>query len=229
MLDLARWKRVGNDGVEGARRADCMSDMADEWCLEGSSSRVNSGQKECESTMGEISRGDPPTSRPLTRVAPPSADHPHAAEPYPPDQCERNLACALVVAVVRLERKVERHGELRVRQDAAARRVRSLFGAAAAATYWSTATGSSPQPALSFPPFALASPACGVQCRRPSGGAGGAGGGLDVAIGRVAGAAGAATDTRRGGTAMAGVCCGGWERAGRGERGPSEAYYLVSY
>lgn len=58
MLDLARWKRVGNDGVDGVRRAECMSDMVEECCLEGSKRRVNSGQKECESTMGgEISRG----------------------------------------------------------------------------------------------------------------------------------------------------------------------------
>lgn len=50
MLDLARWKRVGNDGVDGVRRAECMSDMVEECCLEGSKRRVNSGQKECEST-----------------------------------------------------------------------------------------------------------------------------------------------------------------------------------
>lgn len=49
----------------------------------------------------------------LTRVAPSSADHPHAAEPYPPDEGKGNRPCALVVSVVRLESKVERHCVLR--------------------------------------------------------------------------------------------------------------------
>lgn len=47
---------MGNDGVDGARRAECMPDMADERCLEGSNRSVNSGQKGCESTVLEISR-----------------------------------------------------------------------------------------------------------------------------------------------------------------------------
>lgn len=49
----------------------------------------------------------------LTRVAPSSADHPHAAEPYPPDEGKGNRPCTVVVSVVRLESKVERHCVLR--------------------------------------------------------------------------------------------------------------------
>lgn len=55
----------------------------------------------------------------LTRVTPSSADHPHAAEPYSPDEGKCNLPRALVVSIVRLESKVERHCVLGVRQYAA--------------------------------------------------------------------------------------------------------------
>lgn len=85
MLDLARWKRVGNDGVDGVRRAECMSDMVEECCLEGSKRRVNSGQKECESTMGggKSAAGDSPTSRRPT--------HPRYAIRYRPSACGRTI------------------------------------------------------------------------------------------------------------------------------------------
>lgn len=142
------------------------------------------------------------------------------------------------MAVVRLEREVELYCVLRVGQDAAIHDASGCRGHGAEATYWSTATGSSPQPALSFPPLALASPACGVQYRRSwcGGGESGAreGEGLDVAIGLSGGSAGAAAATRGGGTAMAGVCGGGWERAGHGgtpgvRRPERSDYHLISY
>lgn len=57
----------------------------------------------------------------LTRVAPSSADHSHAAEPYSSDEGKCNLPCALVVSIVRLESKVERHCVLRVEKYAAIR------------------------------------------------------------------------------------------------------------
>lgn len=60
-----------------------------------------------------------PADGQLTRVTPSGTDHPHAAEPYSLDKCECDLACTLVVAVVRLEREVELYCVLRVGQDAA--------------------------------------------------------------------------------------------------------------
>lgn len=153
----------------------------------------------------------------LTRVAPSSADHPHAAEPYPPDERKGNRPCAVVVSVVRLESKVERHCVLREGKYAATwtRQDGSVYGGGA---YWRISTGRSPQPALSFPAAALASPACGFQ-RRPSCGGewdagvrAGGGDGVALGTGQSRGRSGAGLGE---GTAMADV---GWGARKSGSR-----------
>lgn len=108
------------------------------------------------------------------------------------------------------------------------------------AAYWRIPTGSSPQPALSFPAAALASPACGFQLRRSSCGGewdagvcAGEGEGAGLGTGQSVGRSGAGLDTWGGGTAMAGVCWGRLEQvavtdetAAEGDPGEALSHFL---
>lgn len=103
--------------------------------------------------------------------------------------------------------------------------------------YWRISTGRSPQPALSFPAAALASPPCGFQLRRPSCGgewdagvSAGDGEGVGLGTGQSQGRSGAGLG---GGTAIAGV---GWgdskKRQSQMKQPLREApvrHYLISY